>query len=99
MIAGLEQQHRARCLLRELAGSVSPEPMPQPMMLVSAHDDQVHAALARQSNNLRRWPAFANFDPRSHLRPEFTFRKLLQPLSTSRATGAPLADDVQSAEG
>ena len=99
MIAGLEQQHRARRFLRELAGSVSLQPVPHPMMLVSRHDNQVHSALACQSNDLHRWLAFANFDPGSHLRPEFTIGKLLQSLGALRMTGALLANHIQSAEG
>jgi hypothetical protein len=69
------------------------------MTLVPSDDDQVHTALARQSKDLDRWPAFANFDPCSHLRPEFAVGKLLQPLSALRVTGALLACYIQSAEG
>ena len=68
-------------------------------MLVSAQDDQLHLALARQSNDLHRWPAFANFDPGSHLRPEFTVGKFLQSLSALRVKGALLAHDIRFAEG
>jgi hypothetical protein len=98
-MAGLEQQHRARRLFRELGGSVFMQPSPRPMMLVPPDDDQVHSALARQSNDLRRGPAFANFDPGSHLRPEFTVGKLLQPLGAFHVTSTLLAHHIQSVEG
>ena len=55
--------------------------MPQTMILVSAHDDQAHAALACQSNDLLRWPALANFDPGGHVRPQFAVGKLLNRLA------------------
>jgi hypothetical protein len=69
------------------------------MTLVPPDDDQVHTALARQSKDLHRWLAFANFDPGSHLRPEFTVGKFLQSLSALRVKGALLAHDIRFAEG
>ena len=95
----MEQQHRARRFFRELGGSVRPQPSPPPMTLVAPDDDQVHTALARQSNDLHRWPAFSNFDSGCHLRPEFTVGKFLQALSALRVIGALLAYYIQSAEG
>jgi hypothetical protein len=68
------------------------------MTLVPPDDDKVHTALARQSKDLHRWLAFANFDPGSHLRPEFTVGKLLQPLGALRVKGALLAQDIRFAE-
>ena len=99
MMSGLEQQHRARRFFRELGGGVCLQPSAQPMPLMPPDNDQVHTALARQSKDLHCWPAFANFDPGSYLRPEFTVGKFPQPLSALRVTGPPLAYHIQSAEG
>ena len=99
MMADLEQQHRAGRFFRELAGGVSLQPVPHPMMRVSPHDDQVHSALACQSSDFHRWFALADFDPGRHLRPKFAIGELPQLLGALRVTGALLANHIQNAEG